>query len=97
MEKAAQSRRYEFVCPALPLAVYREIAAHLRQVDGVDVGLTLQGSEHFDYYQSQVGSLWIQHAADLNSKSQEQVDKILAYYSSRFGPWNRGSVESITG
>lgn len=95
MEKTAQLRQYEIVCPGLPLAVYREIAAHIRQVDGVDAGLTPQESEHFDYHQSQVGSLRIQYAADLNPTRQEQVEKILAYYSGRFGPWNIRSADSV--
>lgn len=97
MEQATQARRYELVYPGIPLAVYREIVAHLRQVDGVDAGLTSLRSEHFDYHQSQVGSLWIHYVADLNPICQEQVEKILAYYSSRFGAWNRSSAEDITG
>jgi hypothetical protein len=43
----------------LPLAVYREIAAHLHQVEGVEVGLIPQSSQQFDYNQSQIGGLWI--------------------------------------
>lgn len=83
--QAAQSGRYELVYPGLPLAVYREIAAHLRQVDEVDAGLTSQQIGQFDYQQSQVGSLWIQYSEDIEPRGQEQVEKILAYYSSRFG------------
>jgi hypothetical protein len=33
----------------LPLAVYREITAHLQQVSGVEVQLMSQSSPHFDY------------------------------------------------
>ena len=45
--------------PGLPLAVYREIAAHIRQVLGVEVGLIPQTSSEFDYNQSQISGLWI--------------------------------------
>lgn len=81
------SQKQHLESPGLPLAVYREIAAHLRQVTGVDAGLTPQPSPHFDYNQSQVGSLWIQHPWDLDPACQQQVDQILAYYGDRFGPW----------
>lgn len=83
------SQKQHLESPGLPLAVYREIAAHLRQVTGVDAGLTPHSSHHFDYNQSQVGSLWIQHASDLDPTCQQQLDQILAYYGDRFGPWIR--------
>jgi len=35
--------------PGLPLMVYREIAAHLRQVEGVETGLYPSQAEQFDY------------------------------------------------
>lgn len=78
-------RRYEFRWPQLPLAVYREIAAHLRQVEGVAAGLVPQQSQQFDYKQSQVGGLWIEYAEQVDSASRQQVDRILAYYSQRYG------------
>ena len=93
--QTAQLRRYELVCPGLPLAVYREIAAHVRQVEGVDAGLTSQQSDHFDYSQSQVGNLWIQYSTNLHPMCQEQVEKILEYYSSRFGTWIRSTANNI--
>ncbi len=78
-------RRYEFRWPKLPLAVYREIAAHLRQVDGVAAGLSPQQSQQFEYEQSQVGGLWIEYAEGVDSAARQQVDRILAYYSQRYG------------
>ncbi|WP_066383750.1 MULTISPECIES: hypothetical protein [unclassified Anabaena] len=71
--------------PGLPLAVYREIAAHLRQVEGVAVELMPQSSPHFDYYQSQIGGLSISWAANSNSESRQRVQEILAYYQQRYG------------
>ncbi|AFY32149.1 hypothetical protein [Calothrix sp. PCC 7507] len=69
----------------LPLAVYREIAAHLRQVDGVEVGLIPQSSQQFDYYQSQIAGLWISWAVNSSLDSQQQVQQILNYYQNRYG------------
>jgi len=33
--------------PGLPLAVYREVAAHLQQVEGVETGLLPQTAQRF--------------------------------------------------
>lgn len=77
--------KYEIEFLGLPLAVYREIAAHLRQVPGVETGLTPQQSQDFDYLQSQVGSLWIKYSQAATSASHERVEQILAYYQQRYG------------
>lgn len=77
--------KYEIRFPNLPLAVYREIAAHLRQVDGVETGLYPQTSQQFDYNQSQVGGLWIHFTPTASLSSRELVDQILAYYQNRYG------------
>ena len=69
----------------LPLAVYREIAAHLRQVPGVEVDLIPQSSPQFDYNQSQIGGLHISWAANSTSESRQRVQQILAYYQNRYG------------
>ena len=86
--------RYQIKCPRLPLAVYREVAAHLRQVEGVQTGLNPASSvgepsrpPRFDYGRSQVGSLWIEYQDDITSASRQQVDRILAYYGDRYGKW----------
>jgi len=68
----------------VPLAVYREIAAHLRQVKGVEIDLYQMQSEQFDYNQSQVGGLWI-HYTHPALESRKQVEQILAYYRKRYG------------
>jgi hypothetical protein len=79
--------RYQIHCFGLPLAVYREVAAHLRQVKGVDVGLMPQTSGQFDYKESQIGGLWIQYGLDAEANSRERVQQILAYYQNRYGVW----------
>ncbi|MCG6133302.1 MAG: hypothetical protein MET45_01325 [Nostoc sp. LLA-1] len=69
----------------LPLAVYREIAAHLRQVEGVEVALIPQSSQQFDYDQSQIDGLWISWQPNSGSESRHRVQQILAYYQNRYG------------
>ena len=76
--------KYEIQFP-VPLVVYREIAVHLRQVEGVETGLYPAQSQQFDYNQSQVGGLWIQYAQTAGEESRERVDQILAYYQNRYG------------
>lgn len=78
---------YQLFCPRLPLAVYREVAAHLRQVTGVDAGLLPQRSQQFDYLQSQVGGIWLRYSPEANIASQQRVEQILAYYGDRYGVW----------
>lgn len=84
--------KYQIRCAGLPLAVYREVAAHLRQVDGVQTELVLQRSQQFDYAQSQIDSLWVSYNQDTPEVS-ERVQQILAYYSDRYGIWE--TVESF--
>ena len=74
-------------CPRLPLAVYREVAAHLRQVEGVEVELLPQESRQFDYLQSQVGGLRVSYTAAATMVAVEHVGQILAYYGDRYGSW----------
>jgi hypothetical protein len=82
-------QQYALECQGLPLAVYREIVAHLQQVTGVEAGLTTQTAIAFDYTQSQVGHLWIRHLADLEATKKQRLEQILQYYSDRFGPWQQ--------
>ncbi|MEW6495582.1 MAG: hypothetical protein AB1589_24145 [Cyanobacteriota bacterium] len=79
--------RYQIRYPSLPLAVYREVAAHLRQVQGVEVGLIPQTSQQFDYNKSQVSGLWIQYSDTSDSGSRERVNQILTYYQNHYGAW----------
>lgn len=68
----------------LPLAMYREIAAHLRQVEGVEVDIVTQSSLIFDYNQSQVEYLHLLMAPNLPVENRKIVEQILAYYKSRY-------------
>lgn len=78
---------YGLAIPTLPLAVYREVAAHLRQVEGVAVELLPQTATSFDYLQSQVGGLQISHPIPLAPAQQQRLQQILDYYGQRFGAW----------
>ena len=82
-------KREQVTYSHLPLAIYRELAAHLRQVKGVSVQLIPQHSSKFDYLQSQVGGLQIEYGADLDSGGRQQVEEILNYYAEIYGQWDR--------
>jgi len=86
-ETAPQQVEYRLHSPHLPLAMYREVAAHLRQIDGVNTGLLPQTSKKFDYLQSQVGGVWIRYSANAAETCQPQIEAILTYYGDRYGKW----------
>jgi hypothetical protein len=73
----------------MPLAVYRELAAHLRQV-GATVELLPQASQTFDYQQSQVGGLVLRYLPQNSPQSlpdsEPYLQQILAYYSQQYKP-----------
>lgn len=78
--------KYQIRCAGLPLTVYREVAAHLHQVDGVRTELVPQRSPEFNYSQSQIDSLWIEYEVEVSGVA-ERVQQILAYYGDRYGKW----------
>ncbi len=82
-----QQVEYRLHSPRLPLAVYREVAAHLQQIEGVTTGLLPQTSKDFDYLQSQVGGLWIRYSDAAADVCQPQVEAVLTYYGDRYGNW----------
>ena len=87
-----KQKREQITCNGLPLGVYREIAAHLRQVKGISTGLIPQETSS-TYHQSQVSSLWIEYGAEFEPSWQGQVEAILDYYARLYGVWQRqGSV-----
>lgn len=91
-----ESLRYQIRCPGLPLTIYREVAAHLRQVRGVEVSLIPQTSRSFDYHESQIAGLSIEYATTCSSVSRERVKQILAYYQSRYGAWQEETAEVVS-
>ncbi|MGF1459047.1 MAG: hypothetical protein ACFBSG_08470 [Leptolyngbyaceae cyanobacterium] len=87
VDSAPQQVEYRLCSPRLPLAAYREVAAHLRQIEGVNTGLLPQTSKEFDYLQSQVGGIWIRYTAAAANRCQPRVEAILTYYGDRYGQW----------
>ena len=75
--------------PSLPLAVYREIAAHLRQLDGIEVEILPQSSSEFSYFQSQVEGLKLSYASPLSSEEKQYCQDILEYYEQQYGRWEK--------
>ncbi|MGV2828407.1 hypothetical protein [Myxosarcina sp. GI1(2024)] len=87
--------KYRLVNPELPLAVYREVAAHLRQVEKVEAGLIIRPlsseSEQFDYAKSQIEALWLEYPQNLSDRHQKQIEQILDYYAQRYRPWQQAT------
>jgi hypothetical protein len=88
VQPAVETQQERIRCLGLPLAVYREVAAHLRQVLGLEVCSMPQTSQQFDYNQSQIDSLLISYPLE----KRDRVEAILAYYAQRHGPWQRETV-----
>ena len=70
----------------MPLAVYRELQAHLRQLRGLGVDLIPQQSPVFAYHRSQIGgiSLVWNHSHPFPEREQQYLKQILSYYSDRY-------------
>lgn len=76
----------------LPLAVYREAAAHLKQLESIDVAFIPQTSTEFDYLQSQVGGLQLTpqlSSTPADGLVSDRLVEILQHYAQRFGPWTK--------
>lgn len=71
----------------MPLAVYREVAAHLQQVDGVRVAFIEPSERTFSYTESQLGGLEINGVDRLTDLARLRVDRLLSYYADRYGIW----------
>ncbi len=89
MDCGSRKLRYRVRCNILPLAVYREVAAHLTQVDGVLTRLEPQTADRFDYTESQIGGLQIELPTPTSADCTAQVEQILAYYADRYSPWEK--------
>lgn len=79
----------------LSLAVYRELAAHLRQIQGVTIELIPQQSQQFDYYQSQIDHLEMGYPVDLSTSEKQRLSDILNYYAEIHGSYTRKVQESL--
>ncbi|MCA1903649.1 MAG: hypothetical protein CV045_02220 [Cyanobacteria bacterium M5B4] len=68
--------------PPLPLTMYRELAAHLGQLEGVTTELLPQTSDRFDYSASQIMGIRVQVPQGLPPRAAEILEQILHYYGS---------------
>lgn len=85
LQQPIQQRQQETISYAgLPLAVYREISAHLQQIEGVKTQIIPQQSREFDYQQSQVNGLLIQYEKNLDKFCQDRLKEILNYYAEKY-------------
>ena len=75
--------------PPLPLAIYREVSAHLQQVEGVKTVLIPQSSRQFDYAQSQIEAIQIEYPVDLSNQEKQYLESILEYYGQKYGEYQR--------
>jgi len=77
---ARENKTHYYYNNRLPLAVYRELAAHLESIQGVKTCLITQDSDKFDYLQSQLKGIYLEYPHDLDLGEQEKIPEILAYY-----------------
>ncbi|EAZ94163.1 hypothetical protein [Crocosphaera chwakensis] len=75
--------------PHLSLAVYRELAAHLRQIEEVTIELIPQQSQHFSYDQSQIDHLEMGYPVNFPPLEKQRLADILNYYAEVHGPYTR--------
>ena len=71
----------------LPLAVYREVAAHLQQIEGITVSFLTPTDRKFSYTESQLGGLEITGGNLLTDSAKMRIDSVLKYYADRYYPW----------
>ena len=69
--------------PDITLAMYRELASHLEQIEDVAAELFWQESTEFSYLGSQIGGLWLSYPQTIASQSQALIQNILNHY----GTW----------
>ena len=75
--------------PQLPLAVYREVSAHLQQIESVKTVLIPQSSSQCDYAQSQIEAIQIEYSVDLSSQEKQYLESIVEYYGQKYGEYQR--------
>ena len=92
-------KNYRITAYKLPLAIFLEIAAHLRQIKGINATVILPEIEQdrqqlkFDYDRSQVKYLSIEQQSELDSNSLSRLDSILNYYARLDPTWQKESIE----
>jgi len=87
VRSSAIQQKQTIIYPRMPLAIYRELASHLEQVQGVETHLTPQQFQQFDYHHSQIGSLEINYTEAFQESDRALVTAILDYYAQRHGSY----------
>lgn len=87
MRSIAIQQKQTIIYPRMSLAIYRELASHLQQVQGVETHLTPQQFQQFDYHQSQIGSLEINYTEAFQESDRALVTAILDYYAQHHGSY----------
>jgi hypothetical protein len=83
----AIQQKQTLIYPQMSLAIYREIASHLEQLQGIETNLTPQQFQRFEYQQSQIGSLEINYTTAFDESDRSLVTAILEYYAQRHGSY----------
>jgi hypothetical protein len=81
--QGTEENSVHYEIPGLPLTVYRELATHLRQVQGVEVELVPQTAAVFNYHDSQIAGVLIQYGPHPEPMAHQRVEQILGYYRDR--------------
>ncbi|WP_055075984.1 hypothetical protein [Pseudanabaena sp. 'Roaring Creek'] len=66
--------------PDIALAMYRELASHIEQIEDVKAELFWQDSKEFSYLGSQIGGMWLTYPQAISAQSQLLINKILNAY-----------------
>ncbi len=69
--------------PDIALAMYRELASHIEQIENVNAELFWQESTEFNYLGSQIGGMWLTYPQSIPEQSQFLIKNILNHY----GDW----------
>ena len=87
-----KERREKITRARLPLAIYRELAAHLQQVRGVVVEICRRPLQSLTTYRVRWGKFLLRYPADLETSEVQNLEAILASYADRYGTWVRESL-----
>jgi hypothetical protein len=75
--------------PDIALAMYRELASHIEQIDDVNAELFWQESTEFSYLGSQIGGMWLAYPQSFPEQSKILIKNILNHY----GNWTSDPKE----
>lgn len=81
LSEELNTNRYKIIYnPDIALAMYRELASHIEQIENVTAELFWQESNQFSYLGSQIGGMWLTYDQMISAQSQVLIKKILNHY-----------------